>query len=148
MVQPLFDQQPDNPIRVEEEIAPAGILVPDDRVQRFELRCLRECKDAGRDRGGARLGCRGYLCAHRASFRCNKSDQKIEDIEGGRNSNRMRKYPFTFQNVYFHTGVVKKGEMIQGLKRSTVRVRRGEKKSYRSCKVERRNEDQPIKQYE
>ena len=44
MVQPLFDEKPDDSVGVEQEITPARLLVPDDCVQRFQLRRLRQRK--------------------------------------------------------------------------------------------------------
>lgn len=42
MVQPLLHQQPDDAIRVEQEVTPRRVFVSDDRVQRLKLRGLRQ----------------------------------------------------------------------------------------------------------
>ena len=42
VVQALFDEQTDDAVGIEDEIAPGGVLVPDDGVQRLELRSPTE----------------------------------------------------------------------------------------------------------
>ena len=55
MVQALLDQQPNDPIRVEQKVTPARVLVPDDRVQGLQLRCLSQREDTRRERRGGTL---------------------------------------------------------------------------------------------
>ncbi len=55
MVQPLLHQQPDDAIRVKQEVASGRVLVPDDRVERLELRGLRQ----GEHRRWQRIEVRG-----------------------------------------------------------------------------------------
>jgi hypothetical protein len=50
MIQAFLDKQADNPIRVEKKIAPTGLLGSDYRVQRLQLRRLRQYKDRRRQR--------------------------------------------------------------------------------------------------
>ena len=57
MIQPLLYQQPDDAIRVEQEVTPQRVLVPDDRVERLELRGLRQ----GEHRRRQRVEVRGIL---------------------------------------------------------------------------------------
>lgn len=45
VIQTLFDEKPYNPVRIEQEVAPGSVLVPDDGVEGFELSCLRQRKD-------------------------------------------------------------------------------------------------------
>lgn len=47
MIQPLLNQQPDNPIRIKQEIPAFGFFIADDGVQCFELRRLGEGEDGG-----------------------------------------------------------------------------------------------------
>ena len=51
MVQTLFDEQTDDAVRVEEKVSAGGILVADDGVEGFELGCLWEGEDGGREGG-------------------------------------------------------------------------------------------------
>lgn len=60
VVEALFDEETDDAVGVEEKIAAAGVLVPDDRVQSLELGCLWEGEDGGWQRGGR--GLRGGGC--------------------------------------------------------------------------------------
>ena len=53
MIEALLDKQTDDAVRVEEKIAAAGVLVPDDRVQSLELGCAFEGDDR---RGGSLWG--------------------------------------------------------------------------------------------
>ena len=55
VVQAFFDEQPNDTVRVEEEVASTGVLVPDDGVEGLQLRCLREGEDGGRHRRGRGL---------------------------------------------------------------------------------------------
>ena len=65
MVEALFDEETDDAIGVEEEVAPAGLLVADDGVERLELGGLGEGEDRGREGGGRGLGRRRVLEDHR-----------------------------------------------------------------------------------
>lgn len=47
MVQPLLDQQPDNPIRVKQKVPAFRFFIADDGVQCFELGRLWEGEDGG-----------------------------------------------------------------------------------------------------
>jgi hypothetical protein len=56
VVQTLFHEQSDDPVRVEQKVRPRRGLVPDDRVERFELRGLWEGEDRRRQGRGSLLG--------------------------------------------------------------------------------------------
>ncbi len=56
MVEALLNKETDDAVGVEEKIAAAGVLVPDDRVQSLELGCLWEGEDGGWQRGWCGLG--------------------------------------------------------------------------------------------
>ena len=64
VVQALLDQEPNNPVRVEQEVPPAGVLVSDDGVEGLELGGLREREDVWRKRGGRALRGRCVLDKH------------------------------------------------------------------------------------
>ena len=55
VIQALFDEEPDDAVRVEEEVASASVLVANDSEQGLELRGLREREDGRRERGRCRL---------------------------------------------------------------------------------------------
>ena len=40
VIQALFDEEPDDAVRVEEEVASARVLVADDGVERLKLCCV------------------------------------------------------------------------------------------------------------
>lgn len=40
VVESFFHEQPDDSVRIEEEVAARSSFVPDDRVQRLELSCM------------------------------------------------------------------------------------------------------------
>ena len=52
MVEALLDKEPDDAVRVEEEVAAARLLVADDGVEGLELGRLREAVHRGRERFG------------------------------------------------------------------------------------------------
>lgn len=55
MVEALLDEEADDAIGVEEEVASAGVLVADDGEEGLELRGLWEREDGRWERGGIRL---------------------------------------------------------------------------------------------
>lgn len=59
VIEALFDEQTDDAVGVEEEVASASVFVPDDGVQGLQLRGMREREDRGRER------CRGGLGGRR-----------------------------------------------------------------------------------
>lgn len=66
MVQALFDEQTNDAVRIEDEIPARRVLIPNNRVQRLQLRSSTERKHGRRDvvlRVGlgaiVRDGCRG-----------------------------------------------------------------------------------------
>ena len=56
MVEALLDEATNDAVRIEEEVAPTGVLVSDDGVQCLELGGLWEGEDGRRQRCGRRLG--------------------------------------------------------------------------------------------
>lgn len=67
MVETLLDEESDDSIGVEEEIAATGLLVADDGVKRLELGSLREGEYRRGEGGGRRLGRGRVLEDHVAS---------------------------------------------------------------------------------
>ena len=49
MIEPLFDKEPDDSVRVEEEVAAAGLLIADDGIESLELGRLWEGVHRGRE---------------------------------------------------------------------------------------------------
>ena len=64
MVEALLDEEPDDAVGVEEEVAAAGVLVPYDGVQGLQLRRLGQREDGGRERRGRGLGGGRVLADH------------------------------------------------------------------------------------
>lgn len=65
-------QQTNNAVRIKDKVAPARVLVPDDRVERLELRSLPERDHVGWDRGrvGLRVCGGGRSSRHWLVQRC------------------------------------------------------------------------------
>ena len=55
VVEALLDEETDDAVGVEEEVASASVLVADDGEESLELRGLREREDGGREGGRGRL---------------------------------------------------------------------------------------------
>lgn len=64
VVQAFLDKEADNAVRVEQEVAATGVLIPDYSIQCLQLRRLRQREHAWRQLCGRALRGRGVLDDH------------------------------------------------------------------------------------